>query len=123
MIIKLGGPPDSDVEENNRLLESFETTIKAIKDNLTNCKDMLKTYISKSHDTAWLSGNDRIRLDEDIKGMFNATEEQLQFLRSVFKKYQKKNKKILTQEELTHRSEQIDLLRKNLNLLKDEFHV
>jgi len=87
MIIKLGGPPDSDIEENNRLLESFETTIKAIKDNLTQGKDMLKTYINKSHDTAWLGGNDRIRLDEDIKSLFTATEEQLQFLRSVFKKY------------------------------------
>lgn len=48
---------------------------------------MLKTYINKSHDTAWLGGNDRIRLDEDIKSLFTATEEQLQFLRSVFKKY------------------------------------
>jgi hypothetical protein len=26
MVIKLGGPPDEDVEENNRLLEAFETT-------------------------------------------------------------------------------------------------
>lgn len=51
MIIKLGGPPDEDEEENNRLLNSFEKTAQGIKDNLTECKDMLKIYISKSHDS------------------------------------------------------------------------
>jgi hypothetical protein len=96
MIIKLGGPPDEDEEENNRLLNSFEKTAQGIKDNLTECKDMLKIYISKSHDSLWLQSNDRTRLDEDLKTTFTATEEQLAFLRNVFKKYQKKNRKVLT---------------------------
>jgi hypothetical protein len=121
MVIKLGGPPDEDVEENNRLIDAFETTAQAIKDSLTTCKDTLKIYIGKSHDTVWLQSNDRTRLDEDIKAQFSTTEAQLAHLRNVFKKYQKKNRKVLSQEELSGRSEQIDLLRKNLNLLKDEF--
>jgi hypothetical protein len=96
MIIKLGGPPDEDVEENNRLIEAFETTAQAIKDSLTSCKDTLKIYISKSHDNVWLQSADRTRLDEDIKGQFQKTEELLAHLRNVFKKYQKKNRKVLT---------------------------
>jgi predicted DNA-binding protein YlxM (UPF0122 family) len=87
MITKLGGPPDVDEEENNRLMEAFETTSKSIKDNLSECKDMLKIYISKSHDSVWQQSTDRTRLDEELKSTFSATEEQLQFLRKIFKKY------------------------------------
>jgi len=54
MIIKLGGPPDEDEEENNHLLNVFDKTSQGIKDNLTSSKDMLKIYISKSHENAWL---------------------------------------------------------------------
>ena len=103
MVIKLGGPPDEDVEENNRLIDAFETTAQAIKDSLTTCKDTLKIYIGKSHDTVWLQSNDRTRLDEDIKAQFSTTEAQLAHLRNVFKKYQKKNRKVLSQEELSGR--------------------
>jgi hypothetical protein len=78
------------------LLNVFEKTAQGIKDNLTSSKDMLKIYISKSHENAWLQSNDRTRLDEDLKQTFLATEEQLAFLRNVFKKYQKKNRKVLT---------------------------
>ena len=65
---------------------------------------MLKTYINKAHDTVWQQSNDRTRLDEEIKTSFVATEDQLAFLRNVFKKYQKKNRKVLTQEELSGRA-------------------
>lgn len=104
MVIKLGGPPDEDVEENNRLMEAFETTAQAIKDSLTTCKDTLKVYIGKSNDGVWLQSADRTRLDEDIKSQFATTEAQLAHLRNVFKKYQKKNRKVLTQDELEGRS-------------------
>jgi hypothetical protein len=103
------------------LIDAFEKTASGIKENLNSSKDMLKIYINKSHDTVWQQSNDRMKLDEDIKTTFNATEEQLAFLRTVFKKYSKKNKKVLTQEELSGRAKQIDLLRKNLNLLQSEF--
>ena len=123
MIIKLGGPPDEDVEENNRLLDAFEKTSKGVKENLNECKDMLKIYINKSHDSGWLSSNDRAKLDEDIKSTFKATEAQIAFLSNVLKKYQKKNRQVLKREHFEGFSKQIDLLRKNLNLLQDEFKV
>lgn len=39
----------------------------------------------------------------------------------MFKKYQEKNKRKISQKEIEARSKNIDLLRKNLNLLQDEF--
>ena len=60
-------------------------------------------------------------MDEDIKGKFKICEEELSYLRDVFKKYQVKNKRKVSQKDLEARSKNIDLLRKNLNLLQDEF--
>ena len=60
-------------------------------------------------------------LDEEIKGMFDICEADLRDLRSVFKSYQEKNKRKLEQFELIQRTKNIDLLRKNLNLLHEEF--
>ena len=60
-------------------------------------------------------------MDEEIKNMFKQCEEELQYLREIFKKYQEKNKRKVSQKEIEARSKNIDLLRKNLNLLQDEF--
>ena len=60
-------------------------------------------------------------MDEEIKSMFSQCEDELSYLREVFKKYQEKNKRKISQKEIEARSKNIDLLRKNLNLLQDEF--
>ena len=60
---------------------------------------------------------ERILLDEKIKGIFDKGEINLKELRNVFKVYQKKNKRIVEHSDLENRSRNIDLLRKNLNLL------
>lgn len=56
-------------------------------------------------------------MDEEIKTMFKTCEEELSYLREVFKRYQEKNKRKISQEEIEARSKNIDLLRRNLNLL------
>ena len=56
-------------------------------------------------------------MDEEIKNMFKQCEDELSYLREVFKKYQEKNKRKISQKEIEARSKNIDLLRKNLNLL------
>lgn len=66
---------------------------------------------------------ERILLDEDIKQIFEIGEQMLRSLRQVFKVYQNKNKRKVEQSELENRSKNIDLLRKNLNLLQEEFKV
>jgi hypothetical protein len=55
--------------------------------------------------------------DEEIKEKFRQAEDELQYLREVFKRYQEKNKRKISQKEMEARSKNIDLLRKNLNLL------
>ena len=60
-------------------------------------------------------------MDEEIKGMFKNCEDELAYLRDVFRKYQDKNKRKLSQQDIEARSKNIDLLRRNLNLLQDEF--
>ena len=62
-----------------------------------------------------------IVMDEEIKGMFKNCEDELAYLRDVFRKYQEKNKRKLSQQDIEARSKNIDLLRRNLNLLQDEF--
>ena len=66
---------------------------------------------------------ERILLDEEIKGIFDKCEADLTELRSVFKLYQNKNKRKVEQDELEARSRNITLLRKNLNLLGEEFKI
>ena len=60
-------------------------------------------------------------MDEEIKRCFTTCESNLSQLRTVFKDYQKKNKEQLTKGEILNRTTMIDKLRRNLNLLKDEF--
>lgn len=60
-------------------------------------------------------------LDEELKAKFSQAEEELQYLRELFKRYQEKNKRKISQKELEARSRGVDLLRRNLNLLQDEF--
>jgi hypothetical protein len=62
-------------------------------------------------------------LDEEIKQMFDIGEQMLRSIRQVFKVYQNKNKRKVEQSELENRSKNIDLLRKNLNLLQEEFRL
>ena len=59
-------------------------------------------------------------MDEAIKVQFDSSDEALIALRKVFKEYQAKNKRKVEMSEIIARSENIDLLRKNLNLLRDE---
>ena len=66
---------------------------------------------------------ERILLDEKIKEIFDMCEDALRSLRQVFKVYQNKNKRRVEMVELESRSRNIDLLRKNLNLLQEEFKV
>ena len=56
-------------------------------------------------------------VDEEIKAKFASCEDELAYLRDLFKKYQEKNKRKISQKEIEARSKNIDLLRKNLNLL------
>lgn len=116
------------VEENKRNLDEFELTSQSIKSGLNSCKERLKERtekislfgyqskerICKSHYRDDLSV---IVMDEEIKGMFKSCEEELSYLRDVFKKYQEKNKRKISQNEIEARSKNIDLLRRNLNLL------
>ena len=55
--------------------------------------------------------------------MFENGEELLKALRATFKIYQNKNKRKVEQVEIESRSKNIDLLRKNLNLLQEEFKM
>ena len=59
-------------------------------------------------------------MDEAIKLQFDSSDEALIALRKVFKEYQNKNKRKVEPAEIVARSSNIDLLRKNLNLLRDE---
>lgn len=120
MILALGGKPDADVAENKRYLKEIEETSVEIKNDL----QLAKVKLSERNETISLVGyqsKDRVVLDEEIKSLFEQCEQQLQFLRDVFKRYSKKNQRKMTQQEIEARSKCIDILRKNLNLLKDEF--
>jgi len=116
----MDGPPDHEELENKRLLTELETTASQIKTELKECKDKLIERVSRD-DTAWYSSKERILLDEEIKAQFATCENQLQYNRSIFKEYQSRNKLKIPPDELKARTERIDILRKQINLLKMEF--
>ena len=120
IILSLGGKPDSDTQENKKNLSEFELATTSIKDILNTCKLMLKERQDKIKLFGYQS-RERILLDEELKGKFKQAEEELLYLREIFKRYQEKNKRKISQKEIEARSKNIDLLRKNLNLLQDEF--
>ena len=120
MIQAMDGPPDHEELENKRLLTELETTASQIKTELKECKDKLIERVSRD-DTAWYSSKERILLDEEIKAQFATCENQLQYNRSIFKEYQSRNKLKIPPDELKARTERIDILRKQINLLKMEF--
>jgi hypothetical protein len=91
-------------------------TSQSIKQGLHNCKEKLKERTVKISSFGYQS-KERILMDEDIKKMFKQCEEELSYLREVFKRYQEKNKRKISQAEIEARSKNIDLLRRNLNLL------
>ena len=64
---------------------------------------------------------ERVMLDEEIRELFDYAEQLIGGLREFFKRYQAKNGRRLPATEIEARARNIDLLRKNLNLLKDEF--
>lgn len=92
----------------------------SIKETLKVCKDRLKERQEKIKLFGYQS-RERILLDEELKAKFSQAEEELQYLRELFKRYQEKNKRKISQKELEVRSRGVDLLRRNLNLLQDEF--
>ena len=59
-------------------------------------------------------------LDEAIKAIFARCEDKLASLRKIFKEYQNRNKLKIPARELNARTDNIDLLRKQINLLKEE---
>eukprot|EP00350_Pseudokeronopsis_sp_OXSARD2_P000229 CAMPEP_0170560878 /NCGR_PEP_ID=MMETSP0211-20121228/51628_1 /TAXON_ID=311385 /ORGANISM="Pseudokeronopsis sp., Strain OXSARD2" /LENGTH=67 /DNA_ID=CAMNT_0010875693 /DNA_START=24 /DNA_END=227 /DNA_ORIENTATION=- len=63
-----------------------------MKQTLNECKNKLKERHEKISMFGYQS-KERILLDEEIKKMFGACEEELKYLRDVFKRYQKKNKR------------------------------
>ena len=86
--------------------------MKEIKNKLKERKELI--------DSGNYQGKDIIILDESIKQLFENSEEGLKALRKVFKDFQKKNARKVEAEEIKARSENVDLLRKNLNLLLSE---
>ena len=116
MIQAMDGPPDYEEQENQRLLDELESTSKSIKDELKECKEKLIERLSVN-----ANSNDRVVIDEDIRASFASCESQLAHLRMIFKEYQNRNKLKIPPEELKARTKNIDLLRKQINLLKDEF--
>ena len=86
------------------------------------CKEKLKKR-SELIEEKGFNTNERILLDEEIKGIFDNGEALLRSIRQVFKEYQNLNKRKVEQIELENRSRNIDLLRKNLNLLQEEFKM
>jgi hypothetical protein len=94
----------------------FELTTQSIKETLKTCKERLGERTEKIALFGYQS-KERILMDEEIKSMFSQCEDELSYLREVFKKYQEKNKRKISQKEIEARSKNIDLLRKNLNLL------
>ena len=120
MIQAMDGPPDHEELENKRLLSTLEDTAVQIKDELKSCKDKLIERVARD-DEHWYASKERILLDEEIKAQFANCENLLQFQRSVFKEYQNRNKLKIAPDELRARTERIDILRKQINLLKMEF--
>ena len=100
MIIALDGPPDAELNENTRLLDSFETISNKVKKELHNAKGQLELRKDSIKDKVWYSSNERTEMDEEIKATFSSCEAQLSNLRTVFKNYQKKNKEQLTKNEI-----------------------
>ena len=122
MIVALDGPPDKELNENTRLLDDFETISNKIKKDLQEAKGQLEMRKHSIKDKIWYSSNERTEMDEEIKTTFTNCEAQLSKLRTMFKEYKKKNKEQLTKSDILQRTTMIDKLRKNLNLLKDEFN-
>ena len=100
-------------EEFDNISNLLKEVMSQTKDKLVERQEMLNTESFQS--------KERILLDEKIKNMFAEAEDHLKALRAVFKEYQNKNKRKVEQDELVNRSKKIELLRKNLNLLQEEF--
>lgn len=122
VVLSLGGKPDEEKEENKRNMDQFDSISAILKLKMKECKDKLKERSSLIENVGFQS-KERILLDEEIKQIFDAGEHALREIRAVFKIYQNKNKRKVEQIELENRSRNIDLLRKNLNLLQEEFKL
>lgn len=86
---------------------------------MAEAKQKLEQRSEKIKEGLWNS-NDRVVLDTNIDELLQSAEDALKALRQVFKVYQAKNKRIVEPFEIENRSKNIDLLRKNLNLLQQE---
>ena len=58
-----------------------------------------------------------------MQPLFDQCNDNLTYLRKVFKRYQKKNERKLSDEEIRARSKTLDILRKQLNLLLEELEL
>ena len=68
-------------------------------------------------------GQDKVIIDEEIKEILAACESKLADLRTVFKEYQNRNKLKLPETVIKARTRNIDILRHQINLLKERFKV
>ena len=101
------------------MLENLNKTTEEIKVELKDCQEKLVERIQRT-DPEWQTSKDRILLDEAIKAIFASCEDKLASLRKIFKEYQNRNKLKIPARELNARTDNIDLLRKQINLLKAE---
>ena len=67
MIVALDGPPDAELNENTRLLDSFETISNKVKKELHHAKGQLELRKDNIKDKVWYSSNERTEMDEEIK--------------------------------------------------------
>ena len=74
MIVALDGPPDAELNENTRLLDSFETISNKVKKELSNARGQLELRKDSIKDKVWYSSNERTEMDEEIKTTFSSCE-------------------------------------------------
>lgn len=112
IVLKLGGKPDEEIEENKQSIDEFERTFALVNKQLHMCKEKLEERQTKIEQFGYKS-SERVVLDESIKNIFTESDRQIAHLRAVFKTYQDKNKNKVDRKELENREKSITLLRKN----------
>lgn len=99
-------------------MDKYDYLSEVIRVNLNEAKTQLK----ERDDVVALHGynnKDRILLEEKIKVNINEAEGNLKELKIVFKEFCEKHREKLAPFEVDQREKNIDLLRRNLNILED----
>ena len=119
MIEAFDGPPDTDALEVKRLEEGQEFIENEIKTNLRECSEKLQER-NNNQSPEWHQSDDRVKLDDEIKKIFDDCDMKLADLRTIFKEYQSRMKHKMPELVILKKSKRIDILRSQVNLLKDE---